>query len=442
MRNVLMLTAMLGTLLGAGSVTMRGGRRAEGQVKLEDGAVWVQSPGAAPVRVRMEDARAVVIQPSPRAVAVVADGKSPLPSGWNAQDIGDVHRPGAASCSVRGIFAISASGYGAWGPSDSFHYAYTALDGDGQIIARLAKVDSSHGAMAAGVMFRESLASDSLMAGATIQPSGEVRMSRRPLVEPPSFKRPEDVSPRQWVRIARKGDVFSAYSSTNGVYWDLVESKTIKMPSHLLAGLAAWTTSNTSLGHVWFDSVMVIPGTPGATFFNTGDRLMQGVVLRDGSILAGAIRAMDETSVRIVRDGREMPIPRDIIAMVVFNPIPANRDKIRGQRGAWLVNGDFVDGRVGELVERDLGWGRKSPPQVVIKSVLLGTQYFKAATQVMAIALADVSPRPAAYLVCAADGSLWRANKVQLTRAGVLADGTAIPDVVEITAVSGAFAAN
>jgi hypothetical protein len=102
MRNVLMLTAMLGTLLGAGSVMMRDGRRAEGQVKLEDGAVWVQSPGAAPVRARIEDARAIVIQPSPRAAAAVADGNSPLPDGWNAQDIGDVHRPGAASCNARG----------------------------------------------------------------------------------------------------------------------------------------------------------------------------------------------------------------------------------------------------------------------------------------------------------------------------------------------------
>jgi hypothetical protein len=35
------------------------------------------------------------------------------------------------------VFTVSGAGADIWGTADSFHFAYTALNGDGQIVARV-----------------------------------------------------------------------------------------------------------------------------------------------------------------------------------------------------------------------------------------------------------------------------------------------------------------
>jgi hypothetical protein len=61
----------------------------------------------------------------------------------------------------------------------------------------------------------------------------------------------------QWVKLRRRGDVFSAYRSSDGEQWTLVGSQTIPMGRTVLAGLAvsSHTTSATCLAV--FDNVSV-----------------------------------------------------------------------------------------------------------------------------------------------------------------------------------------
>jgi hypothetical protein len=62
----------------------------------------------------------------------------PLPAGWLDQDIGQVGMTGSASY-ASGVFTIQGAGQGIYSgsTSDSFHFVYQSLPGDGTIVARV-----------------------------------------------------------------------------------------------------------------------------------------------------------------------------------------------------------------------------------------------------------------------------------------------------------------
>jgi hypothetical protein len=60
----------------------------------------------------------------------------PLPNGWLDSDVGSFGLFGNATY-ANGEFTVSGAGSEIYGTSDSFHFAYQALTGDGSIVARL-----------------------------------------------------------------------------------------------------------------------------------------------------------------------------------------------------------------------------------------------------------------------------------------------------------------
>ena len=87
-----------------------------------------------------------------------------LPSGWSTQDIGAVGSAGAAGSPATGAWELTGGGAGITSTSDEFRFAYTTLNGDGSITARVMGVPSdnpsNHNALA-GVMIRNSLNANS-----------------------------------------------------------------------------------------------------------------------------------------------------------------------------------------------------------------------------------------------------------------------------------------
>ncbi len=419
-------------LLAAGVVQTRGGKTFHGELTLSDNAVLVRPAGASQaIRIGVSEIHHLLLKPVSAPRRIVSSSDSPLPVDFTSQDIGSVRRPGSATCDPNGLFTIRASGYGAWGPRDSFHLASTPMSGDGQIIARLTGVDDSHGQMVAGIMIRQNLAPDATMAGTTIYPAGEVRLSRRPQSMLPEFRNAADPGRRPWLRLTRNGDRFAAYCSADGMYWDFVDSQTIPMQDPVLIGLGAWTTSNTSLGQVQFDSILIIPGPSGATWFENGPPLIQGIVLRDGNSIAATIVSTDQNTIQYLRNGQPANLPLATVARIVFNPLPRDQQRIRGKKGLWLVNGDFIEGKLSPIQPRPPNRPRE-PLQIGITSVLFGIKNFDATQKVMAAVLADVNPAPAAFEIHAADGSVRRIKDLTIRNDAILADGTTISDVIEI----------
>ena len=106
---------------------------------------------------------------------------TPLPTGWSHQDIGAVGASGAAGYDdATATFSVNGAGADVWGTADALHYAYTTLDGNGTIVARVTSVQNTNAWTKAGVMIRESTDPGAAQAFMLVSSSKGQAYQRRP----------------------------------------------------------------------------------------------------------------------------------------------------------------------------------------------------------------------------------------------------------------------
>jgi endonuclease/exonuclease/phosphatase family metal-dependent hydrolase len=166
-----------------------------------------------------------------------------LPTGWATKDIGVVGVTGSASGTLE---ALSASGAGAdiWGTADQFRYVYAPMTGDGSIVTQVASVSPVHVWTKAGVMIRETLASNSRHASVFVTSAKGVAFQRRTASAALSVHTGTTGAAPHYVKLTRAGNVFTASKSVDGVTWTTFGSETIAMSSAVYVGLAV--TSHTT----------------------------------------------------------------------------------------------------------------------------------------------------------------------------------------------------
>jgi regulation of enolase protein 1 (concanavalin A-like superfamily) len=184
-----------------------------------------------------------------------------LPSGWSAANIGAASPAGAASFDAgNGTFTVSGSGADIWGTADAFNYAYTTLDGNGEIVARVNSLDNVDPWTKAGVMLRDGLSAGAAHAMMVVSPTTVkgAAFQRRPVPNGTSVSTGlPSVQPPYWVKVVRMGDSFSAFVSPDGNGWTLVDTQTIAMGAVVNAGLAVTSHRNGTLATGAFSSVTV-----------------------------------------------------------------------------------------------------------------------------------------------------------------------------------------
>ena len=187
-----------------------------------------------------------------------------LPSGWSTQDIGAVGSAGAAGSSATGAWELTGGGAGITSTSDEFRFAYTTLNGDGSITARVMGVPSdnpsNHNALA-GVMIRNSLNANSaqvLMAMTPGSVNGAVFKYRSTTSGSTSSVSSSGVWNPYWVRLVRSGSTFTAYRSADGITWTQVGTpQTITMGATVYVGLATTASDDTQVNTSTFQNVSV-----------------------------------------------------------------------------------------------------------------------------------------------------------------------------------------
>jgi regulation of enolase protein 1 (concanavalin A-like superfamily) len=62
-----------------------------------------------------------------------------------------------------------------------------------------------------------------------------------------------------WLKVARQGDLFTAYTSPDGIAWRSVGSQTFHMGDSVLAGLAVTSHNSASLNTSTFQNATFTP---------------------------------------------------------------------------------------------------------------------------------------------------------------------------------------
>jgi regulation of enolase protein 1 (concanavalin A-like superfamily) len=178
-----------------------------------------------------------------------ADAQTPS-AGWTSVDIGNVLQ-GSTGPASNG-FSVTAAGSDIWDLTDEFRFVYRPLTGNGVIVARVEHWNYTEAWSKAGVMIRESLATNSKHAFMLLSGTGGPAFQRRTTTGGWTTHTAGAWSTDPvWVRLERSDSTITASQSNDGVNWTTVGSDTISMSGTVYIGLAL--TSHTPLAYATAD---------------------------------------------------------------------------------------------------------------------------------------------------------------------------------------------
>jgi regulation of enolase protein 1 (concanavalin A-like superfamily) len=184
-----------------------------------------------------------------------------LPPPWESQDVGAVGAAGLASF-TDGTFTLQASGADIWGQADGFHFVFQRLSGDVTLVARVVRLENTNEWAKAGVMVRETLRPDSVNVFLCISPVQNVafqwRLRAGASAECTLAQTGQPLP--YWVKLTRRGNLFTGYLSPDGQAWQKVGEKEVPMAKEVLVGLAVTSHNNAAVTQGVVDNVTTAQG--------------------------------------------------------------------------------------------------------------------------------------------------------------------------------------
>ena len=184
-----------------------------------------------------------------------------LPALWLDQDIGSVGMSGNASTTnYSSTFSVGGSGVGVVSNADSFNYLYQPLNGNGQIVVRVATQDNTGGSAQAGIMVRETLDPTSKHAAMLITPSNGILFERRLATGGATSQTVfSGVAAPYWLKLVRAGNTLTGFRSADGSSWTRLGADTVTMATSVYVGLAVASSSNVAVSQASFDNLNLGP---------------------------------------------------------------------------------------------------------------------------------------------------------------------------------------
>jgi hypothetical protein len=197
------------------------------------------------------------------SVAVVT-GAPPAPqtcpSGWSCADVGSATPAGTQSVDGSGNWTVQGGGSDIWSTSDQFHFVWQSLAGDGPVSARVTSQTNTDPWAKAGVMLRQSTDAASVYYAVEVTPGNGVVVQYRPSSGASALMAAQltGTAPA-YVRAARTGTTFTAYTSSDGLTWTPVAGSTVTLSvsGAMLAGLEVTSHNVLTAGTVTFTAVSV-----------------------------------------------------------------------------------------------------------------------------------------------------------------------------------------
>ncbi len=326
-----------------------------------------------------------------------ADGA--LADPWKHGAVGDLPHGGGAEVKS-GKFIISTSSPDKEG-FDSFYCAYRPLpEGDAQLTAFAARIDTYEEDTRAGVMLRDGTGADArnVFLSVSHRERARVRHWQRQGGTTVSDRR-GDVRPGHWLRLVRAGGEVAAYISRDGGSWREVASFKDEFEGQVYACLVAMGDNPRRQWPATFEHVDV------TTLAGMGGlRLVEPkFTLADGTVFHSPIESATATLFRLGGDNAGRVLPVATVARVeFFTPIGHDRHHhFAGDRtGVLLANGDFFESKLTAIAEGRLTSG----------SPLFGKREFDLRGPTDALVLRPAAEEPLAVLPWRAE--TWTGGKL------------------------------
>ena len=209
------------------------------------------------------------VTPAPPAPA------SPCPSGWSCQDIGNPALGGDQSLSA-GTWTVEGAGtgfgqaaitsYSEWPVDDQFHFVWQPVSTDTTISAQLTGQANTGANAQAGVMLRADTTGGGAYYAAWVSPGGGVTVDYRDtdgLLD--NIVANLTATTPAWLEVARSGDTFTAYTSSDGTTWTPVIGSSEVLPNlegTILAGVAVSSDNPGAVSTATFQDVGIASSAP------------------------------------------------------------------------------------------------------------------------------------------------------------------------------------
>lgn len=176
---------------------------------------------------------------------------------WLFADVGNPALKGSVGKKGNKI-NLGASGSDIWGNSDNFGYAWQIANGDCEIITRIEHIDNTNEWSKAGIMIRETLDAGSKYALVAITGAHGLTFQRRLRARDGSRGDGHDgIAAPYWLKLTRKGNVFTSSISPDGRKWTETANDSIPMNDNVFIGLAVTSHDDSKIGNVSFSSCSV-----------------------------------------------------------------------------------------------------------------------------------------------------------------------------------------
>jgi parallel beta-helix repeat protein len=204
---------------------------AEAELASHDGEILALTNVVAALAARLTALETPALPPPP-----------PPPSTLTGVDIGSGVSGSTSEITPGFDYDVAAGGVDIYGTADAFHFSHKQITGDFDQVVKLHAFSGPDVAAKAGLMARETLTAGSrnILMGATINNNG-YRFQHRSATDGTTTKVEGGTVayPNVWVRLTRVGNVFTGYTSPDGITWTQFGQQTVALPSQVYVGLAS-----------------------------------------------------------------------------------------------------------------------------------------------------------------------------------------------------------
>jgi hypothetical protein len=170
----------------------------------------------------------------------------------------DIGNPNKGTNTESGsTYTVYGGGKGVSGTSDSLRFVGTTLTGNGQIVAQVSNLFNAATSSEAGLMVRSSLNANAQQFSLLLNSAKMAYVTSRSTTGGSTASTGYGDSGKQWIKIVRSGNLFSAYMSSDGSTWSLLSSATIAMGATIDIGLAVTSQATNYTEGAIFKNVSV-----------------------------------------------------------------------------------------------------------------------------------------------------------------------------------------